>query len=146
MEGRCHMAWSAFDDKAEQPTDRGVAAVLGVRVNANWDRLKASIAKTYAPLIETWKFSGKAYGWSLQLKQKKRAVVYMTPCRGFFRAAFAFGEKAANAAHEAGLPAAALKIIHDAPKYAEGRAVRIEVRTKKDVTLVEKLAAIKMAN
>ncbi len=140
------MAWSAFDDKAEQPTDSDVAEVLGVRVSANWDRLKASIAQTYAPLLETWKFSGTAYGWSLQLKQKKRAVVYMTPCRGFFRAAFAFGEKAAKAANEAGLPAPALKIIRDAPKYAEGRAVRIEVRTKKDVILVEQLAAIKMAN
>ncbi len=140
------MAWSAFDDKAKQPTGRDVARVLGTRTSANWDRLKASIAKTYAPLTETWRFSGKAYGWSLQLKQKKRAVMYMTPCKGFFRAAFAFGEKAAKAAHEAKLPAAALKVIDQAPKYAEGRAVRLEVRTKKDAALVETLAAVKMAN
>ncbi|HSG81468.1 MAG TPA: hypothetical protein VLC48_04400, partial [Gemmatimonadota bacterium] len=33
-----------------------------------------------------------------------------------------------------------------AEKYAEGRAVRIEVRTKKDLDNTKKLAAIKMTN
>ena len=61
-------------------------------------------------------------------------------------AGFALGEKAVKAAHQSKLPKAVLDLIDSAPKYAEGRAVRLEVRTKKDVALVEKLAAIKMAN
>ncbi len=140
------MTGSAFNDKAESPTPEAVAEVLGVRVAANWVRLREHIAEAFAPLTETWKYQGKTYGWTLQLKQKKRAVLYVTPCKGFFRASFAFGDKAAKAARDAKLPAAALKIIEKAPKYVEGRAVRIEVRTNKDVEMVEKLAAIKMAN
>jgi hypothetical protein len=70
----------------------------------------------------------------------------MTPRKGSFGAAFALGEKAVGAARESGLPAAAMKVIDDAPKYAEGRGVRLEVRAAKDLAVVEKIAAIKMAN
>jgi hypothetical protein len=53
-------------------------------------------------------------------------------------------EKAAKAAHEAGLPAKALRAIDEAPCYAEGRAVRLEIRTKKDLPAILKIAACKM--
>lgn len=69
-----------------------------------------------------------------------------TPCKGYFLASFALGEKAVKAAHESDLPAPILEIIDGAKKYFEGRAVRIEVRTAKDVRNVEKIAVIKMAN
>jgi hypothetical protein len=39
-----------------------------------------------------------------------------------------------------------LEVIDKAPKYAEGRGVRLEVRTSKDVDSIKKLAVIKMAN
>jgi hypothetical protein len=70
----------------------------------------------------------------------------MTPCRGYFLASFALGEKACRAAHEAGLPSPILAIVDAAPKYAEGRGVRIPVRNQRDVNGVERLAAIKVAN
>ena len=63
-----------------------------------------------------------------------------------FLVGFALGEKAVRAAHEAALPTSLLAVIDEAPKYAEGRGVRIEVRTKKDLDAVRKLAAVKMAN
>ena len=139
------MALSAFDDRSAPPRDEELAKVLG-RTSGHWDKLRAAIAARYEPLTETWKFAGRQWGWSLQLKQKKRAVLYLTPRKGHFTAGFALGEKAVKAARQSGLPAAVLKIIDSAPKYAEGRGVRMEVRTKKDVGIVEQLAAIKMAN
>jgi hypothetical protein len=39
-----------------------------------------------------------------------------------------------------------LVVIDGAPKYAEGRGVRIPVRTSRDVDRVESLAALKVAN
>jgi hypothetical protein len=42
------------------------------------------------------------------------------------------------------LPFPVLEVIYSEKKYAEGRGVRIEVRTPHDVSLVEKLAFIKM--
>jgi Protein of unknown function (DUF3788) len=139
------VALSAFDDKASPPEDRALEEMLG-RTSSLWVRLKNDLQEAHGPLIEEWNFSGKAYGWSFRLKQKKRTIVYMTPCRAYFLASFALGEKACRAAHSAGLPAPVLAVIEGAPKYAEGRGVRIPVRTRRDVDRVESLAAIKVAN
>ena len=78
------------------------------------------------------------------LKQEKRAILYMIPCKGYFLASFALGEKAVNAAHESDLPASVLTVIDNSKKYAEGRGVRLEIRKAEDVNSVEKIAAIKM--
>jgi hypothetical protein len=104
------------------------------------------MASEYAPLDEDWNFAGANWGWSLRLKRKKRAILYMTPCKGHFLVGFVLGEKAVKAARQGGLSDKVLALIKEAKKYAEGRAVRIEVRSKKIREEVEKLAAVKMAN
>jgi hypothetical protein len=121
------MALSAFDDKAKKPSKSSLRTTLG-RTSTHWDNLVAFIASEYAPLDETRNFAGAAWGWSLRLKQKKRTVLYMTPCRGHFLVGFALGEKAVKAAQDIGLPKDVLSLIDEAKKYAEGRAVRLEIR------------------
>lgn len=76
----------------------------------------------------------------------ERTVLYMTPCDRHFLVGFALGEKAVNAAGTGSLPDSIMAIIDEAPKYAEGRGVRIEVRNQADLEGVKALAAIKMAN
>lgn len=139
------MALSAFDDKSAKPKARDLKKTLG-RTSAHWDGLIAHIAAEHAPLDQTWNFAGASWGWALRLKWKKRTVLYMTPCKGHFLVGFALGEKAVKAAHGSTLPDSVLTMIDQAKKYAEGRAVRIEVRSKKDLEITKKLAAIKMAN
>ena len=139
------MALSAFDDKSKAPTAAALKKTLG-RTGTHWDRLVRHIASEYAPLDETWNFAGANWGWSLRLKQKKRTVLYMTPCKGHFLVGFVLGEKAVNAARDSALSDSVLTLIDSAKKYAEGRAVRIEVRSKKDYDNVVKLAAAKMSN
>ena len=139
------MALSAFDDKSKKPATGDLKETLG-RTHVHWDNLTAHIAAEFAPCDMTWNFAGAKWGWSLRLKQKKRTVLYMTPCRKHFLVGFALGGKAVRAAHEGGLPASVLKTIDEAPKYAEGRGVRLEIRNKKDLEAVKELAAIKMAN
>jgi len=139
------MALSAFDDKAGEPTDAEVAEVLADTSHL-WIDLKNRMASQFDLLAEDWTFSGKKWGWSLRLKHKKRAVLYMTPSSGFFFAGFALGEKAVAAAHESDLPQSLLDVIEGSQKYAEGRAVRLEVQTTGDLENVVKLAMIKMAN
>ena len=72
--------------------------------------------------------------------------MYMTPCKGYFLASFALGEKAVKAARQSDLPQAVLDVIDRAPKYAEGRGVRIEIRTPEDLPAIETIAGLKMAN
>lgn len=139
------MALSAFDDKLHPPKEEELAAMLGSTYPL-WKDLKQRIASQFAPLKIEWGYSSKSTGWGLRLKQEKRAVLYMTPCKGYFLASFALGEKAVKEARESGLPADMLAVIDSAKKYAEGRGVRLEVRTVKDVQNIEKLALIKMAN
>jgi hypothetical protein len=139
------MALSAFNNKLRKPGADDLKKMLG-RTSAHWDNLTTHISAEYAPLDATWNFAGANWGWSLRLKQKKRTVLYMTPCKGHFLVGFVLGEKAVKSAHEGNLPDSVLEIIDETKKYAEGRAVRIEIKNKKDLEIAKELAAIKMAN
>ncbi len=139
------MALSAFEDKAHPPTEEDLKVVLG-KAHSLWLKLQKYVESKFAPISSEWGYSGKAYGWGLRLKSEKRAVLYMTPCRGYFLASFALGEKAVAAAHVSKLSSQLIDLIDRAPKYAEGRGVRLEVRSAADLRQIELLAAIKMAN
>jgi hypothetical protein len=139
------VAISAFDDKTRPPQEDELATVLGKKLGL-WNDLQSRITTRFAPLSIAWGYASKSTGWGLRLKQEKRTVLYMTPCQGYFLASFALGEKAVKAAHASKLSAEVLDVIDNAPRYAEGRGVRFEVRSAKDVRDVEQVAIIKMAN
>lgn len=139
------MALSAFDDKLKKPGGRDLKRMLG-RTGAHWENLTTHIAAEYAPSSESWNFAGAKWGWSLRLKQKKRTILYMTPCKGHFLVGFVLGERAVKAARKGSLPDSVLRRIAEARKYAEGRGVRIEIRKKGDLEIAKQLAAVKMAN
>jgi hypothetical protein len=136
---------SVFDDKSRPPQDDDLATMLGSTF-VFWNELKKFIALRFAPLSIEWGFTSQKTGWGLRLKRENRTILYMIPCKGYFTASFALGEKAVKAAHESDLPASVLKVIDSAKKYAEGRGVRLEVRSVEDIGNVEKVAVIKMAN
>ena len=136
---------SVFDDNSRPPRDDELVVTLGSTF-VFWNELKNLMASRFTPLSVEWGFSSKKTGWGLRLKLEKRTILYMTPCKGYFMASFALGEKAVKAAYESDLPASILNIIDNSKKYAEGRGVRLEVRSTEDVRNVEKLAAIKIAN
>lgn len=138
------MALSIFDDKAKPPKDAELAVALQDSF-IHWNELKKLISERFRPISFEWGFSSKSTGWGMRLKSKDRTILYMTPCDGYFLASFALGAKAVKAAHENDLPRSVLKTIDEAKQYAEGRGVRLEVRSGSDVRNVEKLAAIKMA-
>lgn len=139
------MSPSAFLDRGSPPSERELEAVLG-KASGLWVELRADLSSEFATLNGKWIFSGTSHGWLLQLRHKRRTVLYMVPCPGYFVASFALGEKVCQAAQGSGLPGRVLEIIQHPPKYPEGRGVRLEVRNKKDLAHVEALASIKMAN
>lgn len=139
------MALSAFGDKSSPPDTRTLSTTLG-RVSSLWKRLIADLHGRHGPLVEEWNFSGKAYGWSLRLKQPARVFVYLTPCESYFLASFVLGGKAYEATQGAKLPKSMQVLIDRAPVYAEGRGVRIPVRNAADADAVRTLAAIKFAH
>lgn len=136
------MALSAFADKAHKPTDEDLRAVLG-KAHEAWARLIELVTARIDQILPVWGFTSQVTGWGLRLKRKGRVVLYMTPRRGHFLVSFALGEKAVTAAHERKLSASLLKEIDAAPKYPEGRGVRLEVRHVREASGLATLAEIK---
>ena len=132
---------NAFIGWAKAPTDDELSAVLGV-ARALWDQLLAELA---LPIQDWHSYSVKA-GWSLRLKVGKRTILYVTPWRGSFRVSFVLGERAMKAARDSKLPAHVVRTLDEAPRYAEGTGVRLDVTAKKDLAIVKKLVAAKLAN
>jgi len=133
---------NAFIGQAEQPAEAQLTAKLGA-ARPLWDELLAALPQCEA---RQWKSYSLKAGWSLRMKRGKRNIVYLSPSLDGFTASFVLGDRAVFAARAAGLPAAVVRIIDEARKYAEGTAVRIDVKTHADLEVVRKLAAIKLAN
>jgi hypothetical protein len=117
--------------------------VLGKSARS-WDDLISHVKGEHAPITEQWNFSGAKYGWSLRLRRKDRVVLYLTPQAGSFLVGLVLGEKAAAAAHQNGLPPQVLALIDAAPRYAEGRGIRVTITGREQLLAVQQLASIKM--
>ncbi len=139
------MTLSAFTDKAQPPSDESLGEALGKSYRA-WTRLVEALSEDLGPISLEWGFTSASTGWGLRIRVKKRVIVYLAPKRGFFLVSFALGERAVKAANEAGLPQSVLDVIDAAPRYAEGRGVRFEVRNLNQVRALGRLARIKFEN
>ena len=139
------MLENAFINKPKQPTQAEVASALA-KAGRLWDRLLADLARECGADVLEWNsYSAKA-GWSLRVKKKERTIVWLAPCKGAVRVALVLGEKAVQAARQGGLPDPIADLVRVAKKYPEGRAVRLEPKTMKDLRTVVALALIKVEN
>ena len=136
---------NAFIAQETQPTETELASALGPSAEA-WKQFIDWLATEQGVTQQEWKSISPKYGWSLRLKLKKRTILYLAPCDGCFRVAFALGDHAVKAARESLLSKSVLKIIDEAPRYAEGTGVRLTVKGSKDLAPIRKLAKIKLAN
>jgi hypothetical protein len=135
---------NAFIGRTKKPTEAEVVAALGSTA-ALWKQLVDWMVEQGATIQEWNSYSPKA-GWALKLKQKKRTIVYLGPCDGCFRVAFILGDRAVAAARKSDLSKNTLKLLDEAPRYAEGTGVRLMVKAAKELAAIKKLALIKMAN
>ncbi len=136
---------NAFVGITAQPTEKQIYAALGPSATT-WKELVDWLAQELGVAEQEWKSSSPKYGWSLRLKLKKRTIIYLGPCNGCFRASFVLGDKAVAATRTSSLPKPVLKLIDEAPRYAEGTGLRLLVKTEKDLPAIRKLALIKLVN
>ncbi|MFC1476092.1 DUF3788 domain-containing protein [Candidatus Zixiibacteriota bacterium] len=134
-----------FDNKEKPPQDKDIAKALG-KTKTLWDDLHAHLGQEYAPVSLEWKFYSGKFGWTCKVVHKKRTIVHLRADQGSIMVVTTFGEKAVAAALQSKLPKKIKTEITEARKYAEGRPVRVDVKTKKDLDHVKLIAAIKMAN
>jgi len=136
---------NAFINRAKQPTDVELSAALGP-ARTVWDQLLADLTRECEANIPEWKCYSPKWGWSLRVMRKKRTIVWLAPCLGYFHVAFIFGEKAMQAARQTKWPERIVKVMDEAPKYPEGTGIRLNVKSSRDIATLKKLAAIKLAN
>ena len=136
---------AVFLDKSHMPEDADLSKVLG-RAKRHWDSLKEHALNVEPGASPKWTYESKKSGWTFAVRGKRRNLLYLKPFQRRFTAGFALGDGAVQAAEQSSLPATVIQLIRQAPKYPEGRAVRIEVATAADVRIAKKLLAIKLEN
>jgi hypothetical protein len=139
------MTPNAFIGKTAPPTEEELAAALGA-AKLVWDQLLAELDRECDVMGQEWNCYSPKAGWSLRVKRKTRTIVWLGPRAGSFVAAFVLGDKAMEAARAAKLPQRVVKLMEEAPKYAEGTGIRLAIKAPKDIPAVKAIAAIKIAN
>lgn len=130
---------NAFIGWTSEPTAAELAAALGARGIARWEKILGRLEAELELVTWEWNSYSPKAGWAVRVKKAKRNIVYLSPLKGGLVVSFVLGAKAVAAAE-------GLFDFSTAPKYPEGTGVRIEVRTASDIDTVIKLAAIKLAH
>ncbi len=132
-------------DGSRKPDDVLLRKMLGKTMGL-WEELRSHLAATDPPIVEEWKFYGVKNGWSMKVLCGKRNLFFFVPREGGFMAGFTFGEKATEEIMRSRLPERLKQELRESRKYAEGRGLGVEVRTRTDVEAVKELTGIKSRN
>jgi hypothetical protein len=127
------------------PTDEALALLLG-RSHRAWDQLLTALERAHAPLRRDWHFTAKAAAWHLRLKHGDRTILALLPRDKYFLTALVLGERAVLEILSGNFPDSVTTAVHEARPAAEGRGLRLLTRNRRDVAVMLKLAAIKLAN
>lgn len=139
------MSVSVFDLKLVEPDDKMLTVELG-DTRKYLDKIGSFIKEEYGDLSFEWKFYGQKSGWVLKMYNKKRNVLFIVPLRGFFKAVFTLGDKAADNVIESDLPHFIKYELIAAKKYSEGRTIQLEIKSDEQCEYALKLIRIKMKN
>ena len=139
------MAESIFDDKSKAPTSSELGKALG-KTAILLQEIEQHLFEQFGEITREWKFYGKKAGWTLALVYKDRRVFHLIPRSGLFTIVFTLGKRAVLISQGSDLPTGILSAIESAREYAEGKSVRFDVTSTKDVAIVRQLIAIKMSN
>ena len=139
------MSEVTFNDKNKKPDNK----ILDDKIGNNfkyWEEIKKHVKEKYDNISEEWKFYGKNYGWQLKTFLKKRNLFFLIPLDNYFKIVFVFGNKAVEEIEKSKISSELIGNVVNAKKYAEGRGLLIEVKSKKYIADIKKLIEIKINN
>ena len=117
-----------LDRQEEFPDDTVLKTVLGRAFPSYRDVV--SLSRGFSG---EWKFYGRKYGWQWKVHQKKKALLYLVPLKGYFRVGFAVRSEEREALLDSGLSDETKSALRMAKKYPEGYPLRFSVTCKADV-------------
>lgn len=137
------MSASIFNNKLAEPNDKLLAHELD-KAMVYFENIVAFIRENYDDLKFEWKYYGQKSGWILKLINFNRNILFIIPCKGYFKASFTFGDKAVNELINSNLPDRIKNELNDAKKYAEGRSIQIDVGSLEQIGILQLLIKAKM--
>ena len=138
------MDQSIFMNKAIIPDDKDVQVELG-ETYALWKEIMDFVVLKYPKAAKEWSYPGSKYGWSFRMKDRKRVIIYLLPRERYFIAAFVFGQMAYDLIIESPISDYIKNELSAARVYAEGRGIRIDVKTITALDDIKKLVEIKLS-
>lgn len=139
------MDTSVFIDLAKTPGAADLEILIGSTYPI-WMEIRNFVFEKYPAAIEEWHVAVKKYGWSFRIKDKKRAIIYLSPRKGFFKVAMVFGQKASNQIFNSEIKEFIKCELMNSKVYVEGRVLSIDVLDLLYLTDIKKLVEIKIAN
>ena len=88
------MTLSVFEEK---PSQQELENALGPAYST-WEEIRHYVLSKNTGAIEEWHTSGKKYGWTFRIKDRKRAIIYFIPTEKSFKLGLVFGGKATDRA------------------------------------------------
>jgi len=138
------MDTSIFMDLAKTPKTKDLVAPLA-ETFLLWKEIRDFVLEKYPAAIEEWHVSVKKYGWGFRIKDKKRAIIYLSPRNDFFRVTMVFGQKAIDSIMESNISPGIKDELMKSKVYPEGRAIRLEIHDNTYLGDIKKLVEIKLA-
>jgi len=138
------METSIFMDLTKKPETADLEIPLG-NTFPIWNEISDFVFEKYPAAIEDWHVAVKKYGWGFRLKDKKRAIIYLSPRLGFFHVAMVFGQRATDQILNSDISANIKEELINSKAYVEGRVIRLEIHDGTFVNDIKKLVEIKIA-
>ena len=139
------MDTSIFLDLTKTPKTSDLEIPLGETFPI-WMKIRDFVFEKYPVAVEEWHVSVKKYGWGFRIKDKKRAIIYLSPRGGFFRVAMVFGQKATDKILNSDISDFVKQELLKSTVYMEGRVVRLEINDNSYLGDIKKLVEIEIAN
>jgi hypothetical protein len=139
------MDTSVFMDLAKTPETNELKGAIG-NTFLYWKELRDFIFEKYPAAIEEWFISVKKFGWSYRIKDKKRAIIYLSPRTDCFYVTLVFGQKATDQILTSDISKKIKDELMSSKVYMEGRVIRLEIHDKNFISDIKKLVEIKIAN
>lgn len=139
------MDTSIFMDLSKTPETADLEIPLS-KTYPIWMEIRDFVLEKYPAAVEEWHIAVKKYGWGFRIKDKKRAIIYLSPRAGFFQVAMVFGQKATDQILNSDISANIKEELMNTKVYMEGRVIRLEIHDNTFIVDLKKLVEIKIAN
>lgn len=111
---------------------------------AMWTGIVRVAEELASPLDIEWRPSKIPFGQVCLLRHKRRTLLYLLPEKASVTVAIVLGERAYGLAMASTLSAAIKKSLSKARPYAEGRGIRVPVKSARHLVTIRKLVEIKL--